>query len=79
MSSTPSRLPPSASRRAQRSVPATAPSSSNHTRLRIGRITDASRAWAPPDGTRGMKVRARPSATKSRGTELSPIAWMPIQ
>ena len=27
----------------------------------------------------GMKVRARPSATMSRGTELSPSAWIPIQ
>ena len=37
------------------------------------------RGWAPPGATRGMKVRARPSATRSRGTELSPRAWMPIQ
>ena len=83
MSRMASRLPPSASQRAQRSVPPTRPSSSNHTRLRIGRMTAASWVSLPaaPRGSSGMKVRARPSATSSRGhgAELSPRAWMPIQ
>ena len=78
MSSTPSRLPPSSSRRCHRSTPPMRPASSYQTGLRIERMTEAS-CVPPPVGSFGMKVRARPSATASRGTELSPSAWMPIQ
>ncbi len=57
------------------------PSGARRARSRIGTTMDTGTVLlaACSGVTSGMKVRARPSATRSRPASVAPRAWTPIQ